>query len=58
MMPAGTGVTGRSLINVTFIGKSEEGTVITYDDYASRKNTVGEEIGTSGSSVFFVSGYD
>lgn len=43
-------------INVTFIGESAEGTVITYDDYASRRNTFGEEIGTSGSSGFFVFG--
>jgi pectinesterase len=45
-------------INVTFTGESVEGTIITYDDYASGKNTFGEEIGTSGSSGFFVFGDD
>jgi pectinesterase len=43
-------------INVTFIGESAEGTIITYDDYASRKNFFGENMGTSGSSGFFIFG--
>src|SRR3546814_11699427 len=31
-------------------------TVITYDDYASKKNAFGEEMGTSGSSSCFIFG--
>lgn len=42
--------------NVTFIGESTEGTILTYDDYASKKNRFGEEVGTSGSSSFFING--
>lgn len=42
--------------NVTFIGESVEKTILTYDDFASRKNRFGEEIGTSGSSGFFIFG--
>lgn len=43
-------------INVTFIGEDVENTILTYDDFASRKNRFGEEIGTSGSSAFYVFG--
>ena len=42
--------------NVTFIGESAEKTILTYDDYASKKNKFGENIGTSGSSSFFIYG--
>jgi pectinesterase len=42
--------------NVCFQGESTSGTVLTYDDYAARKNIFGEEIGTSGSSGFYVFG--
>jgi pectinesterase len=42
--------------NVTFQGESTDGTIITWDDYASRKNIFGEEIGTSGSSGFYIYG--
>ena len=42
--------------NVSMIGESVEGTVITWDDYASKRNVFGEEMGTSGSSGFFVYG--
>lgn len=45
-----------SKTNVTFIGEDVSKTIITYDDYASRTNRFGEEIGTSGSSGFFVFG--
>lgn len=45
-----------SKTNVTFIGENVNKTIITYDDYATRKNRFGEEIGTSGSSGFFVFG--
>lgn len=39
-------------INVTLLG--EEGTVITYDDYASKQNLFGEEKTTSGSSSCYI----
>lgn len=42
--------------NVTFIGERSENTILTYDDYASKLNRFGEEIGTSGSSSFFIFG--
>ena len=43
-------------INVTFIGEEVTETILTYDDYASKKNQFGEEIGTSGSSSFYIYG--
>lgn len=42
--------------NVTFLGESADSTILTYDDFASRKNRFGEEIGTSGSSGFYIFG--
>lgn len=42
--------------NISLIGESVDRTVITYDDFASRKNMFGEEIGTSGSSGFYIFG--
>jgi len=42
--------------NVSFIGEDVTKTVLTYDDFASRKNRFGENIGTSGSSSFFIYG--
>ena len=45
-----------SKTNVRFIGESAEKTILTYDDYASKKNRFGENIGTSGSSSFFIYG--
>jgi len=41
---------------VTFIGEDRDKTILTYDDYASKKNIFGEEIGTTSSSSFFVYG--
>lgn len=43
-----------SKTNVTFIGEDVNTTVLTNDDYASKKNRFGEEMGTTGSSGFFV----
>ncbi|MBC9795169.1 pectinesterase family protein [Sinomicrobium weinanense] len=43
-----------SKTNVTFIGESMTYTVLTYDDYASKKNIFGEEMETTASSSFFV----
>lgn len=45
-------VVPRSKINVSLIGQGD--VTLTYDDYASRKNIFGEEIGTAGSSSFFI----
>ncbi|WP_159519239.1 pectinesterase family protein [Sunxiuqinia indica] len=43
---------------VSFIGESVENTLITNDDYASKENCFGEEMGTTGSSGFYVFGND
>jgi len=45
-----------SKTNVTFIGENAEKTILTNDDYASRENIFGEEMGTTGSSSFFIFG--
>mgnify|MGYP001251656749 CR=1 FL=1 len=42
--------------NISFIGEDAMTTILTYDDYASKHNAFGEEVGTSGSSSFFVYG--
>ncbi|WP_299780581.1 pectinesterase family protein [uncultured Formosa sp.] len=46
-----------SKVNVTFIGKNKEKTILTYDDFAEIHNSFGEEIGTSGSTSFFIFGW-
>lgn len=43
-----------SKTNVTILGEAAATTHITNDDYASKKNRFGEEMGTTGSSGFFV----
>lgn len=45
-----------SKTNVTFIGENKEKTILTYDDFAQKLNSFGEEIGTTGSTSFFVFG--
>ncbi|MCB9279545.1 MAG: pectin esterase [Lewinellaceae bacterium] len=45
-----------SKVMVTLIGESRDETVLTYDDYAAKKNRFGEEIGTTGSTSFFIFG--
>lgn len=47
-----------SKTNVKFIGEDVASTVLTNDDYAQKKNRFGEEMGTTGSSGFFVFGDD
>ena len=44
--------------NVTLIGESVVGTVLTYDDWAQRQGADGKNIGTSGSASFFINGDD
>lgn len=39
---------------IRMIGESVEGVVLTYDDFASRKDGAGNNIGTSGSASFFL----
>ena len=41
---------------VSFIGEDVNKTILTFEDYASKKNIFGEDIGTSGSSSFFIYG--
>jgi pectinesterase len=43
-----------SKTNVKFIGEDLFNTILTFDDYASKKNRFGEEIGTTGSTSFYV----
>lgn len=45
-----------SKTNVVFVGEDRDRTILTYDDFASKKNRFGEDIGTTGSSSFFVFG--
>ncbi len=41
---------------VKLTGEDKDKTILTYDDYASKKNTFGEEKGTSGSASFYIYG--
>lgn len=45
-----------SKTNVTFIGEDRDSTLVTYDDFASKNNIFGEEMGTTGSTSFYVFG--
>lgn len=47
-----------SKLNVHFIGESVDKTVLTYDDYAQKKDINGRDIGTSPSASFFIYGSD
>ncbi|WP_187263343.1 pectinesterase family protein [Pontibacter beigongshangensis] len=44
--------------NVRLVGENATSTILTHDDYASKKNRFGEEMGTTGSTSFFVFGDD
>ncbi|RNI28281.1 pectin esterase [Rufibacter immobilis] len=44
--------------NVRLVGQDVKKTILTYDDYAAKKNRFGEEMGTTGSTSFFVYGDD
>ncbi len=41
---------------VVLVGESAENTILTFDDFATRKNTFGEEVGTTGSASFYAFG--
>ena len=45
-----------SKTNVVFIGEDRDQTILTFDDFASKKNRFGEEMGTTGSTSFYVFG--
>ena len=45
-----------SKTNITFIGESVDETILTYDDFAQKHNTFGEEMGTTGSTSFYIFG--
>lgn len=45
-----------SKTNVSFIGEDVEKTILTYDDFASKKNRFGEDVGTTGSTSFYIFG--
>ncbi|WP_437919476.1 pectinesterase family protein [Sphingobacterium sp. LRF_L2] len=42
--------------NIRIVGEDKYTTILTYDDYAQKKNTFGEDLGTSGSSSFYCTG--
>ncbi|MFB9862827.1 pectinesterase family protein [Rufibacter immobilis] len=44
--------------NVRLVGQDVKKTILTYDDYAVKKNRFGEEMGTTGSTSFYVYGDD
>lgn len=43
---------------VKFVGEDAQKTILTNDDFASKKNVFGEEMGTTGSTSFYVFGDD
>ena len=47
-----------SKTGVAFIGEEAKSTILRWDDYAAKKNRFGEEMGTTGSSSFFIFGDD
>jgi pectinesterase len=49
-------ILAESKTNVRLIGEEANKTIITHDDYASKKNKFGEEMGTTGSTSFYVFG--
>jgi pectinesterase len=51
-------VLAASKTNVKFIGEDAGHTILTYDDHAQKKNRFNEEMGTTGSTSFFIFGDD
>ena len=49
-------VLSASKTNVSLIGENPKTTLVTFDDFAQKENKFGEEMGTTGSSSFFVFG--
>ena len=44
--------------NIVMMGEELHSTILTYNDFASKPNRFGEEMGTTGSSSFFLFGND
>ncbi|MDR2938537.1 MAG: GDSL-type esterase/lipase family protein, partial [Prevotellaceae bacterium] len=51
-------ILAESKINVSFIGENQAETVLTYDDFAQKKNIFGQDKSTSGSASFYVYGHN
>lgn len=49
-------VVPKSKINITLIGEDAEKTILTWDDYASKKDSTGKELGTSRTASFYAYG--
>lgn len=49
-------VLAASKTKISFIGEDVNETILTNDDFAQKKNSFGEEMGTTGSSSFFIFG--
>lgn len=49
-------VLAESKANVLLIGENPESTILTFDDFATKKNRFGEEVGTTGSASFYAFG--
>lgn len=49
-------VLAASKTNISLIGEDAANTLITHDDFAQKKNKFGEEMGTTGSTSFYVFG--
>ena len=45
-----------SKTNIKFVGEDNSKTILTFDDYASKKNRFGEEMGTTGSASAYIFG--
>ncbi len=45
-------------MNIHFIGEDNLKTILTFDDYATKKDAKGRDIGTSGSASFYIYGSD
>ncbi|MES2772798.1 MAG: pectinesterase family protein [Bacteroidota bacterium] len=46
----------KTVSNVAFVGEDEQSTIITFDNYNAKKDSLGNAFGTSGSSSVFVDG--
>lgn len=45
-----------SKTNITMLGENLDSVILTHDDFASKKNSFGEEMGTTGSTSFYIFG--
>ena len=49
-------VLAESKANVVLVGENAASTILTFDDFAAKKNIFGEEVGTTGSASFYAFG--